>query len=705
MFRCLLVSVSVLLPYSAFAGGAGYMSADTLASAVVTADSGIDRNSTQTGLSVVDGSRLSGGFAVFSSPDVIKTLQNLPGVASGTELLSGLFVHGGDGADNLFLLDGVPLYQVSHFAGLFSSFNPDVVDRVDFYKSGFPARYGGRISSVVDVTTRDGDFCCYRGVFSIGLLDGRLQFEGPVVRDRTSFIVSARRSWFDAIMVPAFALINRGRAFRTSAAYSFYDFNASVTHRFRHAGSLAFRFYMGDDNLRMDREESKTHYGVSEIRRGEDRTSGRIRWGNLVSSLSWAGPVTESLRNRTVLYYTRYHSRTGIYMSLWECDDEDRETVSEMTDKNTCVVSDCGLKSDFTLSSRMNRLRFGASLQMHSFFPSNSAMSSSRAFPSSDFCCRYSAHEVSLYAEDEVRPCGWFSANAGIRYSLFMIGGHQWHSIEPKLALGFHCCDLLDIRMSYCEMNQPVHQVASTYFDLPGSCWMPSTAKIRPVHSRQAAFGFHSVMPFGISVDAEGFYKTMDHLLFYTGTGSIFPSLESWETDFTAGRGLAFGADTEISWRTSRVELLAAYTLSWSLRRFAELWHGWYPDRNDSRHKVTLSGTCRLGANVEVYCAWHYHTGMRITVPTHSFGDNDLYGCPNNARLPDYNRLDLGMNIHKTTRRGNESIWNVSIYNVYCRLNPVNGTLDEESGRQQARVYALVPIIPTFGYTLKFRCK
>lgn len=128
MFRCLLVSVSVLLPYSALAGGTGYMSVDTLASAVVTADSGIDRNSTQTGLSVVDGSRLSGGFAVFSSPDVIKTLQNLPGVASGTELLSGLFVHGGDGADNLFLLDGVPLYQVSHFAGLFSSFNPDMVN-------------------------------------------------------------------------------------------------------------------------------------------------------------------------------------------------------------------------------------------------------------------------------------------------------------------------------------------------------------------------------------------------------------------------------------------------------------------------------------------------------------------------------------------------------------------------------------------------
>lgn len=208
----LLAVVSSLLSYSVLAGGTDVVLVDTLASAVVTADFGIDRNSTQTGLASLDGSRLFNGFAVFSSPDVIKTIQNLPGISSGTELMSGLFVHGGDGTDNLFLLDGVPLYQVSHFAGLFSSFNPHVVDRVDFYKSGFPARYGGRISSVVDVTMRDGDFSCYRGVFSIGLLDGRLQFEGPVVRDRTSFIVSARRSWFDALMIPAFALINRGRA-------------------------------------------------------------------------------------------------------------------------------------------------------------------------------------------------------------------------------------------------------------------------------------------------------------------------------------------------------------------------------------------------------------------------------------------------------------------------------------------------------------
>lgn len=702
----LLAVVSSLLSYSVLAGGTDVVLVDTLASAVVTADFGIDRNSTQTGLASLDGIRLFNGFAVFSSPDVIKTIQNLPGISSGTELMSGLFVHGGDGTDNLFLLDGVPLYQVSHFAGLFSSFNPDVVDRVDFYKSGFPARYGGRISSVVDVTMRDGDFSCYRGVFSIGLLDGRLQFEGPVVRDRTSFIVSARRSWFDALMIPAFALINRGRASRTSAAYSFYDFNVSMTHRFRHAGALSLRLYMGDDNLRMDKEISKTHYGISEILRGEDRTSGRIRWGNLVSSLSWSGPISENLRNRTMLYYTGYHSRTGISMSLWECDEEDRETVSEMTDRNTCIVSDLGLKSDFMLRCRGNRLRFGALLQRHSYLPANvSCISSSTTFPASDFSYRYLAHEVSLYAEDEVRPCGWFSANAGIRYSLFLIGGHRWHSVEPKVSLGFHSCDRLDIRVSYCEMNQPVHQIASTYFDLPGSCWMPSTMNIKPVRSRQAAVGLHSVFPFGISLDAEGFYKTMDHLLVYAGNGGIFPRLDSWETDCAEGRGLAFGAEAEIAWRTSRAGLSAAYTLSWSLRRFEALWHSWYPDRNDSRHKVTLIGTCRLGDKVEVCCAWHYHTGMRITVPTHSFGDYDLYGSPNNAKLPDYNRLDLGVNIHKTTRRGNESIWNVSIYNVYCRLNPVNGTLDEESGRRHARVYALVPIIPTFSYTLKFRCK
>lgn len=187
---------------------------DTLTAARVSADRMRTVMRTQTGLTRLSAEGLNTGFAVFSTPDLIKTLQLLPGVASGTELMSGLFVHGGTGGDNLLLLDGSSIYNTSHLIGLFSAFNSDVVDGVDFYKSGFPARYGGRLSSVVDVTTRDGDLYEYHGTFSLGLIDGRLQYEGPLVRGKTSFQFGLRRTWMDTITIPAIAYVNQRNSAR-----------------------------------------------------------------------------------------------------------------------------------------------------------------------------------------------------------------------------------------------------------------------------------------------------------------------------------------------------------------------------------------------------------------------------------------------------------------------------------------------------------
>ena len=182
---------------------------DSIPEAVITALIDPKRNETQTGLKRIDSKMLNSGFALFSTPDVIKTLQMMPGVSSGTELLSGFYVHGGDGSDNLFLLDGVPIYQSSHLLGLFSAFNSDVISSMDFYKSGFPARYGSKMSSVVDITTKDGDFKEYHGLFSIGLLDGRFQLDGPIWKDKTSFNIGLRRTWTETVTLPLLAYLNK----------------------------------------------------------------------------------------------------------------------------------------------------------------------------------------------------------------------------------------------------------------------------------------------------------------------------------------------------------------------------------------------------------------------------------------------------------------------------------------------------------------
>ena len=354
---------------------------DTLAGARIT--SHYDRNvsSTQTGLTRIDSRRFSSGYAFMSSPDVIKTLQMLPGVASGTELLSGLYVHGGTGSDNLFLLDGVPLYQVSHIAGLFSSFNTDVIESVDFYKSGFPSRYGGRLSSVVDVRTRDGDFEDYHGLFSIGLIDGRFQYDGPIVRGRTSFNVAVRTSWMDAVLIPAFAIANaaaKPTAYKpypdkTSAGYTFYDLNFRITHRFSKDNILRFNLYNGMDALRykqtvMDQAYIYGQGGSREKHYGPDMSRIRLNWGNLAASADWTSEPADGLHSDIVLYHSMNYGKTGFTVREWSWNDGD--VYGTYDDSNISRIHDTGLKADFIYDAvPRNRFRFGMSYQYHYYAP------------------------------------------------------------------------------------------------------------------------------------------------------------------------------------------------------------------------------------------------------------------------------------------------------------------------------------------------
>ena len=391
----------------------------------------------------MDGRKFNSGFAFLSSPDVIKTLQNLPGVASGTELLSGLYVHGGTGNDNLFLLDGVPLYQVSHMAGLFSSFNSDVIESVDFYKSGFPARYGGRLSSVVDVKTRDGDFEKYRGVFSIGLIDGRLQFEGPIVKGKTSFNVAMRRTWMDAFLSPVLKMaFRKERDTKYDASYSFYDLNARLTHRFSPDSRLSLNFYNGRDGFHLSR------MGLDDTHSDEERTlyntnTSRYRWGSLTASLNWHYRISGKTDMDLVAYYTRSPGITEFSSDSFA--GEDGETALASSEKNISIGS-------------------------HML---------------------YHGHEPSVYIEDEITFSPKFSANIGLRYAMFIVPDKIWHGVEPRAALKYTVSPSVSLKASYTEMNQFNHSISALYIDLPAVSWMPSTGKIRPMHSRPWTVGSH----------------------------------------------------------------------------------------------------------------------------------------------------------------------------------------------------------------------
>lgn len=688
----------------------------TIDESIVSAQVDPKRNTTQTGLKRIDSKDINSGFALFSTPDVIKTLQLMPGVSSGTELLSGFYVHGGDGSDNLFLLDGVPIYQISHLAGLFSSFNSDVIGSLDFYKSGFPARYGSKMSSVVDVTTRDGDFNNYHGLFSLGLIDGRLQFEGPLWKGKTSFNVGLRRTWTETVTVPLFAIVNRfNKPDKVGGGYAFSDFNAKITHKFSDSNILTANFYTGRDILRM---KSDSYYGggVYDETDEIEKIRGKLAWGNVLGSLNWSYELDKNISLKNILYYSGSLSGLSVVVSDIEEHKDKSKEITTLGQYNNSDVHNIGLKSDvYHRLGDNQRLRYGATAQFHIYAPDGTARTDitedGKTFSQVAYAdsLRYNAVEAALYGEDEITLSDAFTINAGLRYGIYATGEKMWHSLEPRIALKYSLSDHISLKASYTEMSQPAHLVSSIYLDLPTNAWLPSTVRIRPSRSREVAGGAYMNLPRHMHLNIEGWYKRMYNLIEYAGAYNIFPPLTGWESAYKSGLGRSWGAELDFGYDNGRTEANVYYTLSWNQRYFEDFFHTWYRDRNDNRHKLTLMAKHKFSKRFEIYGAWNWHSGNRVTMATHQSDDGDyIYTEPNNVQLPDYHRLDVGMNFSKTTRRGNTSIWNLSIYNAYCRTNPITADTYGRilTGGEQFAYYGvamgIIPIIPTFSYTLKF---
>ena len=693
---------------------------DTINESIITAYTDRRRNATQTGLSKIDGNRFKRGYAVLGSPDLIKEIQSLPGVSGGTELLSGMYVHGGDGSDNLFLLDGVPLYQVSHLAGLFSAFNTEIIENLDFYKSGFPSRFGGKTSSVVDITTRPGDFQNFKGSFNIGLLNGGLQMEGPIVPGKTSFNVAVRRTWFDVFTIPYNIIANLSQPYGDSGKVKFAmtDLNASLNHLFDKDSRLTFNFYTGSDHVRYKWTDLQVKYWEGTRHTGESGHDVNVRWGNILSSIAWKKIFSDDLHLSTTLYYTRSNTDVGQVSEKWEIGRGNMLEIIDrhLAERNYSRLHDLGAKADLDwIPSEYHHLRTGVSYIGHMFRPVREfgirTTENGEVVYSDDdsYSVDYNASETSAYVEDEISFASWFKANLGLRYNMFAYGDNAYHSFEPRAALRFQLSPMAALKMSYTEMSQAIHLLRAHYLDIPMSSWLPSTDLVPPMRSRQAAGGIYMNLPHNIVLNVEGYWKTMDNMYEYCGIENIYPDLATWEYQLLSGKGRSYGAEVELGWKTKDTDISAYYTLSWTDRFFEGIWHDWYPARNDNRHKFTVNATHRFGKRFEMYMAWNYHSGDRMTVPTQIIGGDVYYTSPYNYKLPDYHRLDLGFNFRKTTRRGNESIWNLTIYNAYCRMNPMFTMLDHYRRSYEDEEYvttfktmAAIPIIPSFNYTLRF---
>lgn len=699
---------------------------DTLSAAIVRTDKEKLAARSQTSMQKLDTVKIRRGFAVLGSPDLIKTLQMFPGVSSGTELSSGLYVRGGDGSDNLFLLDGVPLYQVSHVIGLFSSFNTDVTEDVDFYKGGFPARYGGRLSSVVDVGVKTGSFTKWKGSASLGLIDGRIQLEGPIVKNKTSINIGVRRTWLDLIKSLAMGVVRlRGNSenIEDVMSYTHYDFgdvNLKLTHLLGETGKLSFSAYYGHDVL-----SAKGNMNSETDSDSESHLATRLKWGNILSSFRFEKFWPQNgWSTDTKLYYTNYTSdiRMDTYVKKISTSDDEPSQKTEIN-LNECDLSrihDVGLSSDW-LFDRVDghHIRVGIGAVGHMYDPYRKLdmelkmnnMKYDELHNANSV--EYLGAEVGLYIEDEINLVDHLVANFGLRESAYFVKSSFYNSLEPRLALKYDVNKKFTLKTSYARMSQFSHLVSACYMDLPSNLWMPSTSKIKPMSSGQFVLGatFH---PSGEwMVDVEAFYKKMNHLYEYNGTNTFLPSLDRWELDYLEGQGRAYGAELSVEYSAQKFSGALYYTLSRSERLFPSYYYTWFPDRNDNRHKLTLNASYRFSRSFEVYACWTYHTGNRFTAAssvTWNTSEEDgsyesptyIYSMPNNYHLPDYHRLDVGLNWHKRMANGKSRTLNVSVYNAYNRLNAFFGSVDVAADKIVGIAYGIVPIIPSVSYMWRF---
>lgn len=679
------------------------------------------------GMSEIPASRMKSLPALLGETDVVKTLQRLPGVAVGTEGMTGLYVRGGNADENLYLLDGNPVYHTNHVLGFFSAFNPDAVKNATFYKGSFPAEYGGRLSSVVDVRTNEGDRKEYHGNFSIGLLAVRANLEGPIIRDRSSFNVSVRRTWMELITWPILMAANKDSERKVQGGYHFYDMNIKVNHSFSDRSRAWASFYLGSDSY-MDGENTDDPYGA-------DRTF-RWRWGNLIGSGGWNYMINNKLFATFTAGYTRYRSHILQQRDAFVSSIDQQHQQSYFQEGHfRSAMEDLSLRASFDYRPHVNhRIRMGVDYLFHNFRPEQSNMNSwykdsiitqktSTEFARSVIF----GHETSLYAEDEMHLTARLSVNAGLRYTLFRVQKQTYQSLQPRFSARYRLIRNLSAKVSYSRMNQYIHLLSNSYINQPTDIWVPVTDRIRPMNSHQVSGGLYCYID-GFDFSMEGYYKQMKNLVEYKDVSPALSSFTGWEDRVGVGKGRSYGLELMAQRKIGRLSGWIGYTLSWSDR--------WFPDgsvnkgrrfpaKYDNRHKIDAVLTFKLSQKIELTAAWMYASGNHITIMDQLYSSgtgqanngyfDGLYSMPNgssassrnNYQLSPYHRLDLGANFYQYKKKGRMGVWSLSLCNAYMHPNPFMVSpvyYYEQDGKRyvQLQETILFLFLPSLSYTYKF---
>ncbi len=652
---------------------------------------GENLTSTEMGVEKLDMKTISKLPVLFGEKDVLKSIQLLPGISAASEGGSGFSVRGGSIDQNLILLDESPVYSASHLMGFFSVFNADAIKGMTVYKGGIPANYGGRASSVLDISMRDGNMKEFAASGGIGLISSRLTLEGPIAKDKASFIISGRRSYAD-ILAKGSGIIDSG------TDLYFYDINAKINYKLNDNNRIFLSGYFGKDDFGFD------EFGMD--------------WGNTTGTLRWNHIFNPQLFSNTTLIYSEY--RYGFNLG----DDGSMSSG----------VEDLGFKQDFTwYASPKNTVKYGLHSTYHTFnsgeFFFDDSTISDIEIP------QRQALESAVYITNKQKITPKLSADYGVRLSLFnqigegvyqsfnkdneVISEEQYDSgdimqsyasIEPRLAFNYKLNTKSSLKLSYNRTTQYLHMLSNSTSGQPTDTWMPSTKLVKPTHAAQYSLGyFKNFNDNNFEFSIESYYKAMDNVSdFEDGTEVMLN--EEIEAYILQGKGRSYGAEFYLKKKYGKLTGWLSYTLSKTENKIDGINNGeWYNSNYDKTHDISIVGSYQISKRVALSANWIYYTGSAITFPSGQYQyDGEYYPyytARNEYRMPDYHRLDFSVHLESKSKKRMKSSWDFSIYNIYNQKNAYTISFrdnEDNPGQTEAVKTSLFGIIPSVTWNFKF---
>ena len=641
--------------------------------------------------------------ALMGEKDVLKVIQLMPGVQKGSEGSSGIYVRGGGPDQNLIILDDANVYNAYHLFGFFSLFNGDALKSVELVKGGFPASYGGRLSSVINMQMKEGNQEEFHGEAGIGLISSRLVLEGPLKKKKSSFLISARRTYVDALIYPFLPPEQKG-------GYFFYDLNAKLNYTLTDKDRLYLSGYFGKDKFYFNSNNDGF------------KLKGNLNWGNATGTLRWNHIYSGKLFSNTSAIFTNYQLGIG---SREEFDS----TYFDL--QFGSAIRDYTIKHDFDFyPNSKHHIRFGGLAIFHRFKPSAVVVKSSDALSAGISVNSIYTMESGLYVEDDWKISGRLKANIGLRVSHYVANKTSFTNPEPRVSARYSITEKSAVKASYALMNQYLHLLSSTGVSLPTDLWVPATRNLRPMQSQQWALGWAQELPKGINLTIEGYYKNMRDISFYK-EGASFLLIDNpegaqginWEKNITQGKGWSYGSEFFLQKEKGKWSGWIGYTLSWTYVQFDSINFGkkFFP-RYDRRHDISIVNIYKFNDRIKLSCTWVYGTGNAITLPVAQYdaaphnpaqidnysqynfiGFRNDYGEKNSFRMAPYHRLDVGIQFTKVKKRYTRT-FELSFYNAYNRWNPFFYYIERGVTATQNKLMqvTLFPILPSVSWSWKF---